>query len=162
MFIRSGYSAHTRSTSEEALATRPWSCTKHHHGAACVLLAGRYPPRRLRAQAHLDRLPLKLCRAETIQLDHAALDGLRGTRRSAVGAACIACEVDEQSLALDQHAVAADLHAGRTAEVEDLAHAHAVRRRCRVAASAVEGLEPGGDRARERAAPAQMRAGSAQ
>src|SRR5437879_18512 len=70
MFIRSGYSAHTRSTRGER--GEGVSRTQHHHRAARVLVGSRNLARGLHAQAGGGALALQLARAEALQSDHIA------------------------------------------------------------------------------------------
>ena len=89
MFIRSGYSAHTRNV--RAPGVGPFaSDTEHHHDAADVL--ARWPApraRRQRAQARLAPPRARARRAHAIELDHVALGrpARRGDRSMAAGRA---------------------------------------------------------------------------
>src|SRR5437660_5536614 len=64
MFMRSGYSAHTRS-----------SGTENHHRAAHVIVGGIDEPAPGHPQPHTPRLVLEPMRAEAIQTDAVLLHG---------------------------------------------------------------------------------------
>src|SRR5271154_1155991 len=82
MFMRSGYSAQTRSAcvgERAALAGAAASGTKHHDDAADVIVGRLDSARRLRRQPAREPLALELLRAPAIELDDVAL--ARGARR---------------------------------------------------------------------------------
>src|ERR1700730_4686809 len=72
MFIRSGYSAQTRSV-VGACSEAPSSGNERHHLAPQMLLGGLDAPDRPRTQTRREPLPLKLLDAEEIELDHVTL-----------------------------------------------------------------------------------------
>src|SRR5664279_2820897 len=101
MFIRSGYSAHTRRVRAPSVAPFA-SDTEHHHDAADVLVGCRHlaPPQRVKAD--LAPLALQLTRAHAIQLDQVsfALDiGLAQPLRRTAGR--VRAIVDHPALAFD-------------------------------------------------------------
>src|SRR6185437_16792268 len=152
MFIRSGYSAHTRSS-------RAISGTEHHHAAGDVLVGGRQDARRLLPQARLGALAAEHRDGHEVELDQVALrlpGGVPGALERPGRSRLVLAE--DPPLAFDHDAPARLGHAERAAEVERAVDARALGSRPDPAARAIERLELAEDRAGERRAGAQMRA----
>src|SRR5271155_1184773 len=133
MFMRSGYSAHTRSTRPvpgEATA----SGTQDHHRASHVVPRGTKLAGALGTQARLDRLALQLIRGHAVELDDIAYG-------SAVAV--------DAPLAFDQHALLQHGHADGTGLVDRAVHAGDLRRGRRVTVGAIERLNGRDDRGSE-------------
>src|SRR4051812_3069352 len=142
MFIRSGYSAQTRSV-------RPASGTQHHHRRADVVVGLGDRARGLDAQPGIGALGLERRGLEAVEADDVLLDGppARG--------------VDGLADATDHGAVRLLADADRAAGVDDAVDLADVGQR-RQAADLVERLERVGDRDREQPAVGEVRAGAAQ
>src|SRR5271167_2021747 len=147
MFIRSGYSAHTRSARSRGSAAVVRSCTKHHHRAARVLLGAGHLAAWLGAQTNLHRLALEALNADAVELDHAALWIVAGS---------------DQALAFDQNCSSAHAHSRGAAYITKPSHAGRLGRRRGVPAGAIEWLEGRDDRGGEQTAGAQVRTRAAQ
>src|SRR5271165_307903 len=153
MFMRSGYSAQTRS-GPGAEWVGVSSGTEHHHRAAHVLLGGGHLASGERLKVGRHSLPLELPSAYAVELDDLAPRARRALRAPAVG--------DHPVLTLDENGALEHAHAGRTAHVEDSLDTDALRRGLAGSVGAVERLGGGDDRAGEQPAGSQVRAGSAQ
>src|SRR5271154_3045034 len=158
MFMRSGYSAQTRSAcvgERAALAGAATSGTKHHDDAADVIVGRLDSARRLRRQPGRDPLALELLRAHAIELDDVALArGARRLPRPAGG--------NQDPFALDSEAAPAPPPAGGSAKKESPVLACRPRRGASVPGRAVEGLELDDDRARQQSPGTQMGSGTLQ
>src|SRR6478736_7302077 len=105
MFIRSGYSAHTRRVGAPAPAPKrcaPWSGTQHHDRAADVVLGRGHHGRGERAQSGRRALTPQGALGDAIELDDAALARQRELRIWRAVLFMPACE--HASLALDEDA----------------------------------------------------------
>src|ERR1019366_4378416 len=108
MFMRSGYSAHTRRV-ESGLAGA-LSATKHHHGAADVLLGRGHRARAGIVQSRFASLAMQAGCTQAVELDDIALT--RGCRS-------LSARVRRDgALALDADGAPAHPHAQRTTLVE--------------------------------------------
>src|SRR3954465_2536289 len=158
MFIRSGYSAHTRSVA--ARAPHPERCaprsgTQHHDRAADVVLGRRQRDGGERAQSGRRALTPQGVLRDAIELDDTALARERAIRIWRAGA-LVALAWEDASLALDDDAAPARAHAHRDAHAQQPVRPRGLWRGGRLAAGAVEWLEGPEDRACQHAAGSQM------
>lgn len=150
MFIRSGYSAQTRSTRELEAVTEARSRTKHHHRATRVLLGGGHLTSGLGVQAHFDALALQVLYTDAVEFHDGALAArftpipLARSKTPGVAAAAARPLLSARNylpLTFKQDRPSAHAHTGRAAHITERAHAGGLRRRHRVAASAIERLK---------------------
>src|SRR5579884_301796 len=139
MFIRSGYSAHTRS-----------SGTEDHHPARDVVDGRLDLPHAERSQARFPRLAFELGRRQAVELDAIVAD-LAPT-----------VLVDDFAAALEDEMAGLEPHRGRLAAEQGPLELEQVRQRCRAAVTHDERLEMLGDRDRQHATGTQVPPGRLQ
>src|SRR5947209_10452134 len=147
MFIRSGYSAQTRSGLPDGGGG---SGTEYHDVARQILVCGLDAARRAPVQAGRDSLPFELLDVHEVEANHVALARARGRALAPQAARSVgrrfAAAGQDPAGAFDQDAVAERTDADRATDVVGAGKAHRLGRRTVSPCGGVEELELGDDR----------------
>src|SRR5438270_3955586 len=129
MFIRSGYSAQTRSVLPDG---RGGSGTEHYDVARQILVCGLDAARRAPVQAGRDSLAFELLDVHEVEADHVALARARGRAPAGQAARAVgrrlAAAGQDLAGAFDHDAVAARTDADRATDVVGAGEAHRLGR----------------------------------